>query len=115
MRFNVNAVERFTRRQVLVSLVALVVKYVAQLVAVKLDASIAPIRAGLGVMPTCNGCRKERENAGKVCRQLIRLPIEVTTDKVFKRQALAVQLCGYCDGDAVEEAIKAHDSRTSPS
>lgn len=62
-------------------------------------------------MPDCNGCKKDREKAARSARALTRLPSEVTQDGIFQRKGLPVQLCEHCDGDALEEALKAHQRR----
>lgn len=64
------------------------------------------------VADTCSACRKDREKEGKPARPLSRLPIEITQDKLFQKKGLPLRLCKYCDGDAYEEAMKAHLSRS---
>lgn len=64
-------------------------------------------------MPECQGCKQERKDSKKRGRQLIRLPSEVTQDGTFTRKGLPVMLCKWCDGDTLDEAMKAHDKRVS--
>lgn len=109
---HVRAVGRSMRRLALVSLVALAVKCAARNVAVKSGDSVRHGRV-VWVVASCSGCKKDREKILKAPRQLIALPPEITQDKVFNHKALPVQLCVYCDGDAYEAALKAHESRTS--
>jgi hypothetical protein len=57
----------------------------------------------------CNSCKKEREKAGEPPRTLIRLPIEVTQSKMFKRKGMPIRLCEHCDGDALLAAQEKHE------
>lgn len=94
--------------------IALVASYVVLVVYVRqrnLASAASLVELGVGHMADCKGCKAERDKAGKTPRSLVRLPIEVTQDKAFKRKGLAVQICEYCDGDVLEEALKAHDKR----
>lgn len=61
---------------------------------------------------TCGCCREDQMNAGKDPRVVERLPVEVTQHKAFRRKGLPVKLCPYCDGDALPDAMKAHNKRT---
>lgn len=63
------------------------------------------------VLDICNCCRKEREEEGLSPRKLERLPMEIVNDKLFERKGLPVRVCFYCDGDALPEALKAHEQR----
>ncbi len=65
------------------------------------------------VADDCKCCKEDREKAGKQPRTLIRLPLEITQDKTFKRKGLPIRVCEFCDGDALEEAMKAHQTRAS--
>jgi hypothetical protein len=73
----------------------------------------SPAERDVRQMAECTGCKKVREKENKSARDLTRLPTEVTQCKDFTRKGLPVQLCEYCDGDALEEALKAHQKRTS--
>src|SRR3954467_15907587 len=110
----VSAAGRYMRPATLVLLAVLAVKYGASFVAGKpLDSTVHILVEW--VVPACSVCKTDREKGFKPPRQLQRLPSEVTMDNVFKRKALAVQLCEFCDGDAIQGAMKAHESRTSQS
>lgn len=61
----------------------------------------------------CSSCKKEREDVGKPPRKLTRLPLEVTQDKLFKRKGMPIRLCEYCDGDALEDALRQHHLRVA--
>lgn len=115
MKCSVSAVARTTQRLVANMFVAAAVRLGVRAVSAKLTVSDEAGPVGWVVMPDCTGCKTEREKESKSPRQLTRLPTEVTQDKHFKRKGLPVQLCDHCDGDALEEALKAHQQRTSRS
>lgn len=119
-----SAAVRFTLRPVVGTLVALAARSGASNVTVSRDDSERPTPVVQDVvlpfgrmrfqelnMPECTGCKAEREDQKKKPRQLTRLPVEVTQDVSFQRKGLPVMLCAYCDGDALGEAVKAHDKR----
>src|SRR3954464_15971780 len=110
----VSAAVRYMRLPTLVLLAVLMVKYGALFVAGRPPDSIVHILVEW-VVPACSVCKTDREKGFKPPRQLQRLPSEATMNDVFKRKALAVQLCEFCDGDAIQGAMKAHASRTSQS
>lgn len=60
----------------------------------------------------CNCCKTDRAKNGKETRPLIRLPLEITQDKIFKRKGLPIRMCRHCDGEAYEEAMRHHIERT---
>lgn len=62
---------------------------------------------------TCSSCRRDREDAGKLPRTLSRLPLEVTQDSTFKRKGVPIRLCAFCDGDALEDALRLHHLRST--
>lgn len=64
------------------------------------------------LVPDCGTCKDKRVEEGRPPRQLKRLPIEVTHSKDFKRKGLAVQLCEFCDGEALERSVATHAKRT---
>lgn len=66
----------------------------------------------MGQQDTCSCCRKDREDAGKTPRLLHRLPLEITQDSLFKRKGMPIRLCPWCDGDALEDALRLHNLRT---
>lgn len=70
----------------------------------------SPVASGASL---CNGCKNERERQSKKQRDLVRLPTEVTQNPAFTRKGLPVQLCEYCDGDAIANALNAHNKRLS--
>lgn len=60
----------------------------------------------------CQCCKEERSKAKEAPRRLKRLPTGVTQDKVFDKVGLPVRLCEYCDGDALNAGLQAHELRT---
>lgn len=55
----------------------------------------------------CKSCVQRREDDGRHRIRLItRLPIEVTQNSDFKKKGKPVYLCEYCDGDALDLAMK---------
>lgn len=61
----------------------------------------------------CRGCKNDRDKRDEPPRPLYQLPDEITTSPLFKRKSLPVFLCLHCDGDAIEDALREHDRRTS--
>lgn len=61
----------------------------------------------------CETCKEDRVRLGKRPRQLVMLPTEVTQHKTFHIPGEPVLLCSWCDGDAVEEALKQHQNRSA--
>lgn len=102
------------RLQLLALLVAVMVKSAVPVVEGKPDDLGRVILVGSIAVPDCSSCKNARTEKGKTPRKLTRLPIEVTQDKAFKRKGLPVQLCEFCDGDALERAISTQEKR-SPS
>lgn len=62
----------------------------------------------------CSSCKKDREDTGKPPRRLHRLPLEVTQNDLFKRKGMPIRLCTFCDGDALEDALRQHQLRQQP-
>lgn len=60
----------------------------------------------------CKACKDSREKEHKKPRALIRLPLAITQDKVFQKKGIPVRMCKHCDGDAYENAMKAHKDRS---
>lgn len=112
MSLTVSVVVRSMPHRVANSLAVLVAKSDALAVAVRPvdSAKLGPVELVVR-MPDCSGCKKEREKEGRSSRALTRLPNEVTQNPIFNRKALPIQLCVYCDGDALSEALKAHQKR----
>lgn len=44
-------------------------------------------------------------------RQLVRLPVEVTQDKLFNNRGLPIYLCEFCDSYELSGALEAHEKR----
>ena len=61
--------------------------------------------------PICNGCRTTRTREAQPPRELIRLPSEVTQDKIFSKRGIPVFLCEFCDAYELEAALAAHEKR----
>jgi len=59
----------------------------------------------------CHGCKSIRTSEARLPRQLIRLPIEVTQDKIFNNRGLPVFLCEFCDAHELEMALATHQKR----
>lgn len=62
-------------------------------------------------MPTCNGCKSLRTAQARPPRDLIKLPIEITNNKVFSNRGLPVFLCEFCDAQELEMALATHQKR----
>lgn len=113
-RSSASVVALFIRHLLLVSLVVAVVRFAVPDVKERRDDLGRVTLVGSIAVPDCSSCKNSRTEKGHSPRKLTRLPIEVTQDKAFKRKGLPVQLCEFCDGDALERAISTQEKR-SPS
>jgi hypothetical protein len=62
-------------------------------------------------MPECRGCKSIQIRDARIPRQLIRLPVEITQDKIFNNRGIPVFLCEYCDEYELAGALEAHQKR----
>lgn len=62
-------------------------------------------------MPVCNGCKSSRKAAAQPPRELIKLPIEITNNKVFNNRGLPLYLCEFCDEQELFMALATHEKR----
>lgn len=115
VKLSVSAVVATMLLRLLALYAVLTEKSVVPDVEVKRGALERVIPVGSIAVPNCNGCKNEREGKGHSPRKLHRLPVEVTQDKSFKRKGLPVELCPFCDGDAIELALSTHEKRSSSS
>ena len=63
-------------------------------------------------MPICNGCKSIRASEARPPRDLVRLPVEVTQNSIFKNKGIPVFLCEHCDEHELEMALATHKKRT---
>jgi hypothetical protein len=104
----------------------LMVRFVAHLVIAKQrssaveDLAVAPIvvksrpRCGETVSPNhkiCTACKSKRIQEVRSPRELIKLPIEITQDKVFNKRGIPIFVCEFCDAHELEAALAAHQKR----
>jgi hypothetical protein len=61
--------------------------------------------------PICNCCKSNRVRDGHAPRELIKLPIEVTQDKVFSNRGIPIFLCKVCDEHELTLALAEHEKR----
>ena len=59
----------------------------------------------------CNSCKSKRTSEARPPRELIKLPIEVTQDKVFQKRGIPIFLCEICDEQELELALAQHEKR----
>lgn len=59
----------------------------------------------------CHSCKSKRTSEARPPRELIKLPIEVTQDKVFQKRGIPVFLCEVCDEQELELALAEHEKR----
>lgn len=106
---------KFTQRLILSSLVAVMARIVVRNALDQLENlvkdSLVESAARRRVVPTCNGCKSMRKREAREPRELTKLPVEVTQDKVFSKKGLPVFLCEFCDAHELEMALQAHQKR----
>lgn len=59
----------------------------------------------------CNCCKEDRDKQGKEPRPLLRLPLVITQDRVFKRKGLPIRVCKHCDGEVYDDAMSSYKKR----
>lgn len=62
-------------------------------------------------MPICRGCSSIRKSEARPPRDLIRMPIEITSNKIFQNKGIPLFLCEFCDAQEMELALEAHRKR----
>lgn len=67
------------------------------------------------VKPICKGCKRAQERADKPHRHLTRLPAEITQTVKFRRKAIPLYLCAFCDGPALKLAQETSAARSKKS
>ena len=100
------------QRRVRIMLVVLMAKFVVRNALEKRGSLEEIIPVELDVkMPECKGCKSIQLKEVRSPRKLIKLPIEVTQDKIFNNRGIPVFLCEYCDEYELEGALQAHQKR----
>ena len=113
MKFLARVEAKSMFRVLLGMLSVLMARFVAQSVLGRLKNLEVVILAGSdATMPVCNGCRSSRTKEAKLPRELIKLPIEITQDKIFNKRGIPIFLCEVCDEQELIGALEAHEKRT---
>jgi hypothetical protein len=103
---------KFTQQAVLGLLVALTAKRAAQNVLDQRGSLARDLPAVSDVkMPVCNGCKSIRKASAHPPRELVKMPIEITNDKVFNNRGLPLYLCEFCDEQELYMALATHEKR----
>jgi len=113
MRSHANAAARFIVRQGVSLLVVAMANFGAQSADAKPADSVEEDGLVDRTVRQCKCCKPKRQGVG-LPRMLVRLPLEVVMSSVFHRKA-PIEICSYCDGDALNAALKAHERRKSNS